>query len=61
MDEFNLIPYKIKQNFHKKFEHLKNILIKVTDVSLLVGTDMPELHLPNEIRTGKKMNQLGLN
>ena len=61
VDEFNLIPYKIKHNFHKKFEHLKNILIKVTDVSLLAGTDMPELHLPNEIRLGKKTNQLGLN
>ena len=52
VDELNLMPYKIKQNFHKHFEHLKEIHFDTssTDVSLLVGSDILELHLPNEIR-----------
>ena len=56
VDELNLMPYKINQNSHKKFEHLKDTYFDTssTVVSLLIGADMPELHLPNEIRKGNK-------
>ena len=58
VDELNLIPYKIKQNFHKQIEHLKDIHFDTssTDVSLLIGADMPELHLANEIRNKNEPN-----
>ena len=50
VNELNLMPYKINQNFHKQFEHLKHIHFdtRSSDVSLLIGADMSELHLPNE-------------
>ena len=62
VDELNLMPYKIDQNFHKQFEHLKDIHFDTSssDVSLLIGADMPELHLPNEIRKGNKNEPLGI-
>ena len=61
VDELNLMPYKIDQNFHKQFEHLKDIHFDTSssDVSLLIGADMPELHLPNEIRKGNKNEPVG--
>ena len=36
VDELNLMPYKINQNFHKQFEHLKDIHFdtSIPDVSL---------------------------
>ena len=56
------MPYKINQNFHKQFEHLKDIHFDTSssDVSLLIGADMPELHLPNEIRKGNKNEPVGI-
>ena len=56
VDELNLITYKLKQNFHKDLEHLKDIDSDVnsTNVSLLIGADMTDLHLPNQIRKGNK-------
>ena len=50
------MPYKIKQNFHKQFEHLKDIHFHTssTDVSLLIGAVMRKLHLTNKIRKGNK-------
>ena len=62
VDELNLVPYKINQNFRKQFEHLKDINFDTssTDVSLLIGADMPELHLPNEIRKGDKNEPIGI-
>ena len=50
------MPYKIIQNFHKQFEHLKDIHFDIssTDVSLLIDDDVPELHLPSEIRKENK-------
>ena len=61
-DELNLVPYKINQNFCKQFEHLKDIHFDTssTDVSLLIGADMPELPLPNEIRKGDKNEPIGI-
>ena len=63
VDELNLMPYKINQKFHKQFEYLKGIHFDTssTDVSLLIGADMPELHLSNQIMKGIKTSQLGLN
>ena len=58
------MSYKINQNFHKQFGHLKDILFDTgnTDVSLMIGADMPELHLPREVRKGNKNEGLeGLN
>ena len=54
VDEINLIPYEIKQNFHKQFEHLKDIHFDTcnTDASLLIGVDMPELHLQMKLGRG---------
>ena len=62
VDELNLMPYKINQNFHKQFEHLKDIHFNTSspDVSLLIGADMPELHLPYEIRKGNKNEPVGI-
>ena len=62
VDELNLMPNKINQNFHKQFEHLKDIHFDAnsTDVSLLIGACMPELHLPNEIRKGNKSEPVGI-
>ena len=62
VDELNLMPYKINQNFHKQFEHLKDIHFDTSssDVSLLIGAGMPELHLPNEIRKGNKNEPVGI-
>ena len=62
VDEFNLMPYKTDQNFHKQFEHLKDTHFDTisTDISMLIGVDMPELHLPNEIRTGSKNEPIGI-
>ena len=62
VDELNLMPYKINENFHKQFEHLKDIHFNTSssDVSLLIGADMPELHLPNEIRKGNKNEPVGI-
>ena len=62
VDELNLMPYEIKQNFHKQFDHLKYIHFDTssTDVSLLIGADMPELHSPNEIRKGNKNEPVGI-
>lgn len=50
------MTYKIKHNFHKDLEHLKDIDSDVngTNVSLLIGADMTDLHLPNQIRKGNK-------
>ena len=61
VNELNLMPYKINQNFHKKFDHF-NILFDTSssDVSLLIGADMSELHLPNEIRKGNKSEPVGV-
>ena len=63
VNEHNLMTYKNKQNFYKKFEHLKDInfdTIRSTDVSLLIGGDMPELHLASEIRKGNKNEPIGI-
>ena len=62
VNELNLMPYKINQNFHKQFEHLKDIHFNTSssDVSLLIGADMPELHLPYEIRKGNKNEPVGI-
>ena len=61
-DELNLMPHNINQHFHKQFEHLKDFHFDTSssDVSLLIRADMPELHLPNEIRKGNKNNKLEL-
>lgn len=58
-----LIPYKIKQYLHEQLEHWKDIHFDTssTDVSLLIGVDTPELHLPNEIRKGNKKKSIELN
>ena len=62
VDELNLMPYEINQNFHKQFEHLKYIHSDTssTDVSLLTEADMPELRLPNEVRKGNKNEPNGI-
>ena len=62
VDELNLIPYKIKQNFLKHFDHLKDIHFDTssTYVPLLIGADVPEMHLPNEIRKGNKNKPIGI-
>ena len=62
VDELNLMPYKIKQNFRKQFEHFKDIHFDTssTDVSLLIGPDISELYLPNEIRNKKKSESIGI-
>ena len=54
------MPYKIKQNFHKQFEHLKDIHFHTssTDVSLLIGAVMRKLHLTNKIRKGNKIEAI---
>ena len=56
------MPYKINQDFHKQLEHLKDINFDTssTDVSFLIGADMPELHLPNEIRKGNKNEPIAI-
>ena len=56
------MPYKFKWNFHKRFEHLKDIHFDTssTDVSLLIWADMPILHLPNEIGKGNKNEPIGI-
>ena len=63
VDELNLMPYEINQNFHKQFEHLKYIHSDTssTDVSLLTEADMPELHFQMKLGRGIKTNQMGLN
>ena len=62
VDELNLIAYKINQSFHKQFEHLKDINFDTSssDVSLLIGADMLELHLPNEIKKANKHEPVGI-
>ena len=62
VNELKLMAYKINQNFRKQFEHLKDIHFDTSssDVSLLIGADMPELHLPNEIRKGNKNEPVGI-
>ena len=62
VDKLNLMPYKINQNFQKQFEHLKDIHFDTSssDVSLLIGAGMPELHLPNEIRKGNENEPVGI-
>ena len=62
VNELNLMPYKINQNFHKQFEHLKHIHFdtRSSDVSLLIGADMSELHLPNGLRKGNKNEPVGI-
>ena len=62
VNELNLMPYKINQNFHKQFEHLKDIHFDTSssDVSLLIEVDMPEWHLTNEIRKGNKNEPIGI-
>ena len=54
--------YKIIQNFHKQFEHLKDIHFDISssDASLSIGADMPELHLANEIRKENKDEPVGI-
>ena len=56
------MPYKIKQNFHKQFDHLKDIYFDTssTDVSLFIEADMPGLHLPNQIKKGNKSEPIGI-
>ena len=62
VDELNLMPYKSNQNFHEQFEHLKDIHFDTsgTDVSLLIGADIPELHLPHEITKENKNEPVGI-
>ena len=60
VDKLNLMPYKINQDFHKQFEYLKDIYPSSSDVSLLIGADIPELHLPNEIRKGNENEAVGI-
>ena len=62
VNELNLIPYKIKQNFLKQFDYLKDIHFDTssTYVPLLIGADMPEMHLPNEMRKGNKNKPTGI-
>ena len=56
------MPYKSNQNFHEQFEHLKDIHFDTsgTDVSLLIGADIPELHLPHEITKENKNEPVGI-
>ena len=62
VNELKLMPCKINQNFRKQFEHLKDIHFDTSssDISLLIGADMPELHLPNEIRKENKNEPVGI-
>ena len=62
VDELNLMPYKINQSFHKQFKHFKNIHFDTSssDFSPLIEVDMPELHLPYEIRKGNKNEPVGI-
>ena len=61
VDEHNL-SCKVKLNFYKEFEHLKNIHFHSIsiDVSLLIQTDIPELYLPNKIRKRNKNEPIGI-
>ena len=61
-DKLNLMPYKTNQNFHRQFDHSKDIYFNTssTDLSLLIGAEKPELHLPNEIGKGNKNELLGI-
>ena len=56
------MPYKINKNFRKLFEHLKYIYFDASssDVSLLIGAGIPELHLPNEITKWNKNEPVGI-
>ena len=63
VDERNLMLFTSKQNSHKQFEPLKNIHFdtnRTEYVSLMIGTDMPELHLLIEIKEGNTNKPIGI-
>ena len=57
VENLNLRPNKIdKTEIKEKWPHLKDVKLHLSntrDISILISTDMPTLHIDQEIRKGK--------
>ena len=62
-ESLNLPSVKVsKEDIKSKWEHLKDISIETSnlEISLLIGADMPYLHISLDVVSGHKNNQIGV-
>ena len=64
IENFNLPPNKIDNaEIKDKWPHLKDVQLNFSntrDVSILIGADMPTLHISQEIRKGKPNDPIAI-